>query len=175
MLLVSGHPPEYDDIWHDSDVIVGRSDKIGVYFTREGAIEVGVWQSTAVEGDVQFPVDRVSIGIPRRDRTDQNESRLLPRELRHHHVADCVPEPALAPNLAHRLRRDDGRVALPLLPPRRAAGDLRPHDRRPRGADRALGAHDRFPLVDRRDVQYTVLAIDRGRGCVDSRRLEEDR
>ncbi|KAL6957503.1 hypothetical protein U1Q18_026901 [Sarracenia purpurea var. burkii] len=128
-----------------------------------------------MERDVQLPVGWTSGGYRRRDRTDQNEPRLLPHELRHRRASDPFPEPSLAPYLAHRLHRHAGDLAVPILPPRRAAGDFQPRDRRPRGPDPALGPHDRFPLVDSRDGQHPSLAVDWSCACVDTRRFQEDR
>ena len=69
---------------------------------------------------------------------DQNKHRLLPDELRHRSAVDYVPQPSLSSDIAHRLRCDDGRLVVPLFPPRRASGDSQPYDRRSSGDDCAF-------------------------------------
>ena len=70
-----------------------------------------------MEDDVQHLLARVPQGRRRRNRARPHQPRLLPYELRYHRASDPLPQPPLAPDLAHRLRRHDGRLALPLLPP----------------------------------------------------------
>lgn len=82
-----------------------------------------------MERDVPNPFNQLTLGIPRRNRTDQNERRLLPNELRNRRAIDSVFEPLVAPDLVDRVRGIDGGLAVPLLSPRRAAGDFPPLDR----------------------------------------------
>ncbi|CAL5443840.1 unnamed protein product [Camellia sinensis] len=101
-----------------------------------------------MEGDGESPFNRTPWRLRRRIQTDQNESRLLPHELRDHRASHPLPQPPMAPDLADRLHHHDGRLALPLLPQRRAVGDFQSYDRRPHRDGGVIGAHDRFPLVD---------------------------
>lgn len=127
-----------------------------------------------MEADVQLPVLQLPLLLLRRLRAGPIERRLLPDELCHRGAPDPVPQPALAPDLAHRLRRHDGRLALPLLPPRRAAGAVRKNGRRPRRFDRAGRGDDRAAVLDPRDGEYSGGAADWG--CVGdcARGVEED-
>ncbi|CAI0392163.1 unnamed protein product [Linum tenue] len=79
-----------------------------------------------------------------------------------------------APDLAHRLHRRHGRLAVPLLPPRRAAGGVRAADRRPGRADRALGAHGGSAAPHRCSVEHRGVASGRGGVGRGSRGGEED-
>ena len=81
-----------------------------------------------MEGDVQFPVIRTPDQLPGCNQEGENEHRLLPGELRLSSPGDSLPQPPLAPDLADRVHRDDGDLAVPLLPPRRASGGFPPHD-----------------------------------------------
>jgi len=128
-----------------------------------------------MERDVQFPSHQPSVGLRRRIQTDQNERRLLPDELCHRRALHSVPEPSVASDLSHRLHRHDGRLVVPLLPPRRASGDFQPHDQRSSGDDRSVGCHDHSTVVDSRHAQHIVIAFDWSGDCCDSRVFEKNR
>lgn len=84
-----------------------------------------------MEGDVQSPLVRSPRRVPRRSIAGEDEHRVLPDELRDRGAVGSVPQPPVAPNLTHRVRGPHGRLALPLLPPRRATPHLRPTHQRP--------------------------------------------
>ncbi|CAI0380887.1 unnamed protein product [Linum tenue] len=66
-------------------------------------------------------LDIRSFGLPpkhsQHNRPPQDEFSLLPDELRRNCFGDLVPQPPLAPDLANRLHRRNGRQAFPLLSP----------------------------------------------------------
>ena len=128
-----------------------------------------------MEGDVQPPLLRPPARVRRRAFARAHQHRLLPDELRDRDAPRSVPEPPVAPDLAHRVRGPHGGVALPLLPPRRAARVVRAPRERPRGARRDDGAHGGAAAADRRHPKHPPRAADRGGAGGGARRAAEDR
>ncbi|RVX05483.1 hypothetical protein CK203_013688 [Vitis vinifera] len=108
-----------------------------------------------MEGDGPTPVTLHSGQRCRSIPENQNQRCLLSDELRHRHSLHPLPQLALAPNLPHRLRRHNGRLALPLLPPRRTRRDPRALDRRSRGDGYSGSGHHRSAVLT--DVTINIL------------------
>lgn len=157
--------PNHDQLRHHPDLIVALGEP-RVHFTRQGSNQGRARHAPPMEDDVQHPLAGAPLGPGRRDRARAHKRGVLPDELRDRGAGDPVPEPALAPDLADRVRGDDGRVALPLLPTRRAARGVQSHHRRPSRAGRAGRAHHRLLAPHARHHQYPSRAPDWGRrGC----------
>jgi len=121
-----------------------------VHLTRQAAGQGRACHAPTMEGHVRLPLLRPSGRFLRRREARAGERRLLPDELRHRGAHRALPQSPLASNIADRVRGARGGVALPLLPPRRAARRLRPDDQRPRRAHRHGGADHRPPPPHRR-------------------------
>lgn len=128
-----------------------------------------------METDVRHSRREVPGQLQGSNQQSEGQRRLLPHELRHHRPPGALPEPPLAPRIADRVHSHDGRVAVPLLLARRALGGRGPHDRRPGGAARAVGADAGVLVLDESHGEHTAGAAGRGRRCAAARRLEEDR
>ena len=102
------------------------------------------------------------------------ERVVLPHELRDGGAADSLPEPPLAPHLAHRLPPPHGGVALPLLPPRRAPRPAQPPRGRPPRARRHGRPHGGAAAAHRRHRQHPRGRGGRRGGGGGARRVPED-
>jgi len=128
-----------------------------------------------MEDHAQPPLLRPSRRFLRRRAPREGERRLLPDELRHRGARRALPQSPLVSNIADRVRGAHGGVALPLLPPRRAALPLRPDDQRPRRARRHGRADRRAPPPHRRHPQHPGGSPHRSRPGGGARRLEKNR
>jgi len=128
-----------------------------------------------MEAHVQFPILRSPRRGRRRRRACEGEHLLLPDELRDRRAHRAVPESSMASNLADRVRRAHGGVALPLLPPRRTANHLRKTNQRPRRAYRYGGADRRAAASHRRHRQHPGGAAHRSGVDSGARGVEENR
>ena len=145
--VISGHSLEYDHVRNHTGGNAGIP-KPRVYFLRQGTDQIKPWHTPAMEGDGPTPVTLHSGQRCRSIPENQNQRCLLSDELRHRHSLHPLPQLALAPNLPHRLRRHNGRLALPLLPPRRTRRDPRALDRRSRGDGYSGSGHHRSAVFD---------------------------
>ncbi|CAI0462135.1 unnamed protein product [Linum tenue] len=127
-----------------------------------------------MEVDARHPQLRSPRKHSQRNRPPQDEFSLLPDELRRNCFGDLVPQPPLAPNLANRLHRRNGRLAVPLLSPRLAAGGVRETDWRPGCAGGAFGAHGGCAAPHRCSVEHRGVPSGRSSGGSCSRSNEED-
>lgn len=145
-----------------------------LHLARQGAHQGRPRRSPAMEAHVQLQILQLSVAIPRGLRANPIERRLLPDELRDGGAADPLSQPPLAPDLANRLHHHDGRLALPLLPPRRAPRALRQNGGRSRRFDSPGGGDDRALVLDPRDGEYFGGTVDWGcvGGC--ARGVEKD-
>ncbi|KAF4362073.1 hypothetical protein F8388_023925 [Cannabis sativa] len=107
-----------------------------------------------MENVVQLPVVRTPRELQGCDRPSPNQRRLFPDELRDCDPGNSVPQPSLAPDLAHRLHRHGRRLALLLLSPRRAVGGLGNTHRRPHRAGCARRADDRKLAIYQRHDEH---------------------
>ncbi|KAF4399284.1 hypothetical protein G4B88_022367 [Cannabis sativa] len=160
--LITQH---HDQLRHDSDLIVAVG-KPRVHFTRQGPNQSGTQHAPPMENVVQLPVVRTPRELQGCDRPSPNQRRLFPDELRDCDPGNSVPQPSLAPDLAHRLHRHGRRLALLLLSPRRAVGGLGTHHRRPHRAGCARRADDRkLAIYQRHDEHPGFGPRRRRRGC----------
>ena len=145
--VFSGKSLKNDDVRHhsggDASILKPR-----VYFLRVGADQIRPRHAPAMEGNGPTPVALLSGQLCRSISKNQNQRRLFSHELRHYNSLHSLPQLALAPNLPHRLRRHNGRLALPLLPPRRTCRDPRAIDRRSLGDGCSGSGHHRSAVFD---------------------------
>ncbi|CAI0385696.1 unnamed protein product [Linum tenue] len=102
---------------------------------------------------------------------NQTQPRLFPRQLRNGCPLHPLRQPPLAPFLHDRLPNRLRRLALPLLPPRRAPGAPPPHRRRSHRARPARRRHRRRLDLYRGVVERVGLRVDWTRGCPVARRV----
>lgn len=168
--LLSKH--DNNHLWHDPNLAASQPR---VYLTREAADQGRAGDAAAVEGNVQLPVAE---GSRRRlaggTIADSDQCVVFPHELRNGDAADSVSEPLVAPDLPDRVPRPHGGVAVPLLPPRRAACGAGPPRGRPPRAARHGAAHGGAAASHRRHREHSRGGGGRGGGGGGARSVQED-
>lgn len=122
--------PENDHVRHNPDIVTGRRwHEPRVHLPSKSPPQSRPRNKPAMETDVQPPLHHPPFSLHKLLSTHPNKPPLLPHELRHHNPPNTLPQPLVAPYLSLGLRVHDGRLDLPLLPPRRAACGFQPDDR----------------------------------------------
>lgn len=113
-----------DHVRHNPNLIITTNEP-RVHHTRQRTHQSRSRNSPSMETHVHSPIIQPPHRFPRRRLAREIKHRLLPDELRYTDSRYSLPQSPMASNLASRLGRSHGRMALPLLPPWRTDCSLR--------------------------------------------------